>query len=336
MVYTRRRFLALCADALAALGLSAFLPPAAARAAAPETNVWETLGAKKDAFRALIFCDSQCGESYDVWRTTIDTAFARHGTPDFFAILGDLVDCGASDWHWQEFFHAMGAHASEAPLVPVMGNHECYGEDWQNHLPDGFLSRFSFPPNGSVRFPGYYYAFDCGPAHFTVLNTQWGELDGLRPGLKTEQLVWLKQALSQKTTNESQKKWQIVLLHKDILAYDEAQPDGTTGGFSDTGKTFLPLFDALGVDLVLSAHMHAYRNRGHIAQFARSESGPVYVMCGRAGNEYYYVPPDALDLVCAPDDHIPAYVTLACTPTSLTVEGWDTAGTRLDRFTLTK
>jgi hypothetical protein len=83
-------------------------------------------------------------------------------------------------------------------------------------------------------------------------------------------------------------------MHKDILAYGEYQKEAKTRrGISDTGHAFMPLFDELGIDLVLTGHMHSYRNRGHIYQLRPSaDKGPLYIMSGPIGNQHYHLPAD--------------------------------------------
>lgn len=245
-------------------------------------------GAGEDApFEALIFADSQCTD-FSILRDFLQKAFRRHPNAAFFAIDGDLVDNGELPFYWTSFLAAISPYASRLPFVPVMGNHECYGADWKNALPAGYLAAFAVPENGSTRFRRYYYSFDYGAVHFIVLNTQFQELDALRPGLHLEELSWLKADCA-----ASKKPWKVVLMHKDVLAYDEYQPGtGQTGGISDVGNAFMASFDALGVDLVLTGHMHTYRNRGHIFAKKPSEHGPVYVMSGPAGDQRYFVPPD--------------------------------------------
>lgn len=341
-MYSRRHFLRLSLRVLLGLGLGALLPAPLVRAAAAgplplrlPTGSQAPGIPHKGPLRMLVFTDSQCGTSYEAWADTIRAAFAQFGTPDAFTVIGDLVDNGASDWHWQSWYEAMAKYAADALFLPVMGNHECYGENWQNTLPEGYLARLPVPGNGRQEFQGYYYAYDCGPVHFLVLNTQWGELEHLRPGLIAAQRAFLY-ADAAKQKSQGRRPWQIVLMHKDVLAYDEVQPDGTSGGFSEAGRTFMKDFETLGIDLVLTGHMHAYRNRGHIKNFQRSADGPVYIMCGRAGNEYYAVPKDSFDLVAAPDDHETSYVTICCDERTLTLEAWTTSGTHLDRLTLRK
>ena len=36
-----------------------------------------------------------------------------------------------------------------------------------------------------------------------------------------------------------------------------------------------------------AAHLHTYRNRGHIRNFQRNEKGPLYILTGVAGNVRY-------------------------------------------------
>ena len=49
----------------------------------------------------------------------------------------------------------------------------------------------------------------------------------------------------------------------------------------------MPVFDASHVDLVLSAHLHTYRDRGRIYDFRRAETGPYYIITGVAGDVRY-------------------------------------------------
>ena len=343
-MYSRRHFLRLSLRVLLGLGLGALLPAPLVRAAAARplplrlpTGSQAPGIPHKGPLRMLVFTDSQCGTSYEAWAATMRVAFAQFGTPDAFTVIGDLVDNGASDWHWQSFFAALLAGRAKAmPFAPVMGNHECYGLDWKFALPRRYLASFAVPGNGSRNFPGYYYSFDYGPAHFIVLNTQFEELDGLKPGLLQEELLWLKHDAA-----ASHKPWKIVLMHKDVIAYDEYQPGtGHTGGISDVGHDFMKAFDVLGIDLVLTGHMHTYRNRGHIYDETPSDHGPTYLMFGPAGNERYTVPPDTtfdkVSLDQSDPGHYRNYMTLAVTPTKCIATCHLEDGATVDRVVLTK
>lgn len=297
----------------------------------------DTPPAELTAFEALLIDDSQCGETYEPFAELLAKALARHPQAAFLADIGDLTDNGQSDWHWQSFFAALLAGRAKAmPFAPVMGNHECYGLDWKFALPRRYLASFAVLGNGSRNFPGYYYSFDYGPAHFIVLNTQFEELDGLKPGLLQEELLWLKHDAA-----VSHKPWKIVLMHKDVIAYDEYQPGtGHTGGISDVGHDFMKSFDVLGIDLVLTGHMHTYRNRGHIYDETPSDHGPTYLMFGPAGNERYTVPPDTDFDKVSLDQSDPGryrnYMTLAVTPTKCITTCHLEDGATVDRVVLTK
>lgn len=289
------------------------------------------------SFEALLIDDSQCGETYESFAQLLEKALARHPRAAFLADIGDLTDNGQSAWHWNSFLSVLTAgHAEDIPFVPVMGNHECYGLDWQFALPRRYLATFAVPDNGSRNFPGYYYSFDYGPAHFIVLNTQFEELDSLKPGLLQEELLWLKHEAA-----ATKKPWKIVLMHKDVIAYDEYQPGtGHTGGISDVGHDFMKSFDVLGIDLVLTGHMHTYRNRGHIYNESPSDHGPTYLMFGPSGNERYTVPPDTTFDKVSLDQSDPNtyrnYMTLTVTPGKLIATCYLEDGSIVDRVVLTK
>lgn len=296
-----------------------------------------TAASEISAFKALLIDDSQCGESYEPFAQLLEKALARHPQAAFLADIGDLTDNGQSSWHWDSFLAALLAgRAKDMPFAPVMGNHECYGLDWRFALPRRYLASFSVPDSGSRNFPGYYYSFDYGPAHFIVLNTQFEELDDLKPGLLQEELLWLKH-----DAMGTRKPWKIVLMHKDVIAYDEYQPGvGHAGGISDVGHDFMKAFDMLGIDLVLTGHMHTYRNRGHIYHEAPSDHGPTYLMFGPAGNERYTVPPDMtfdkVSLDQSDPDRYRNYMTLAVTPAKCIATCHREDGSTVDRVTLTK
>ena len=168
--------------------------------------------------RALLFSDSQCGESYEVWETTYQTAWKRHPNADCAAIVGDLTDNGESAWHWRSFFEAMepGTALARHPHIPVLGNHEYYGLQWTAVPPVRYLKTFALPDNASRDFRGHYYSFDIGAAHIIILDTQFLEAEERGNALKAEQMDWLRRDAA-----ASAAPWKIVLMHKDILAYGD-------------------------------------------------------------------------------------------------------------------
>ncbi len=285
-----------------------------------------------NAFQMLIFADSQSVD-YGAWQRLADSATRRHPRAELATVIGDLTDNGQSYEHWQGWYRGAANLLRSHIFVPVMGNHECYDLKWQMCLPEGYLHHFIQPDNGSSRFPGYYYSFDYGPVHFIVLNNQFDELDNLKPGLREEELLWLRRDVKQ-----SRCPWRIVLLHKDIIHYEFPSPEKGAVYINDLGDTFMPVFEECSIDLVLTGHLHVYRNRGHLWKGKPSGHGPVYVLCGPAGDQYYpEVPISPLfDQVSLPSQKEDTYLTLDASAAKLRLQCHLTDGTVIDDMELKK
>ena len=264
-------------------------------------------------FKALIFPDSQSSD-YSVWAATAQPAWQRNQDAQFFINMGDLVDNGQDHYQWNAWFDVVGDMIARIPVVPLLGNHETYDKDWKVRMPEAYLHLFALPRIDREKYQNQFYSFDYGDVHFVVLNTQ--ELADFEPSLDEDEVAWFKEDMA-KTT----KKWKIVLMHKDPLQYGFAnRPQLREEGFSPEGRLWMPLFDQYGVDAVLSAHLHTYRDRGHIRNFQRDESGPLYLITGVAGNVQYpgLWKQHSLDEYVAPQPETDNYMTLEATDDSLT------------------
>lgn len=266
-------------------------------------------------FKALIFPDSQSSD-YSVWAATAQPAWQRNQDAQFFINMGDLVDNGQDHYQWNAWFDVVGDMIARIPVVPLLGNHEMYDKDWKVRMPEAYLHLFALPRIDMEKYQNQFYSFDYGDVHFVVLNTQSQELADFEPSLDEDEVAWFKEDMA-KTT----KKWKIVLMHKDPLQYGFAnRPEPREEGFSPEGRLWMPLFDQYGVDAVLSAHLHTYRDRGHIRNFQRDESGPLYLITGVAGNVQYpgLWKQHSLDEYVAPQPETDNYMTLEATDDSLT------------------
>lgn len=266
-------------------------------------------------FKALIFPDSQSSD-YSVWAATAQPAWQRNQDAQFFINMGDLVDNGQDHYQWNAWFDVVGDMIARIPVVPLLGNHETYDKDWKVRMPEAYLHLFALPRIDREKYQNQFYSFDYGDVHFVVLNTQSQELADFEPSLDEDEVAWFKEDMA-KTT----KKWKIVLMHKDPLQYGFAnRPQPREEGFSPEGRLWMPLFDQYGVDAVLSAHLHTYRDRGHIRNFQRDESGPLYLITGVAGNVQYpgLWKQHSLDEYVAPQPETDNYMTLKATDDSLT------------------
>ena len=100
----------------------------------------------------------------------------------------------------------------------------------------------------------------------------------------------------------------------------------------------MPLFDKLGINVVFSAHLHTYRNRGQLYDFKPASHGPLYILTGVAGNVRY---PNlwidhAFDKKVAPQPETDNYLTLEASPQRLQIKCFLPNGDEIDRSLLTK
>ena len=298
---------------------------------------WQMLYAptENENYKMLIFPDSQSSDYAD-WKQVAHLAWARNTDAEIFTCMGDLVDNGEDRLQWTEFFVGIKEMQRSIPMAPVMGNHETYNRDWKVRLPEAYLHYFKTPRNGSKDFERYYYSFDYGDVHYVVLCTQQKEIGEFKNGLVEEQLAWIRRDLK-----AHRKRWNIVLMHKDVLQYRiNGRPERTEGIDEENGRVWMPIFDELGIDIVFTAHLHTYRNRGHIYGFEKgaAKKGPLYILTGVAGNVRY---PNlwidhAFDEVTLPQPETDNYLTMDVSREAIEIACFLPNGTEMDRVRVTK
>lgn len=284
-------------------------------------------------FTALIFPDSQSSD-YSVWADTEKPAWKNHQDAQFFINMGDLVDNGQDAYQWNAWFDVTSDMIRSIPVAPVMGNHETYDKNWKVRMPEAYLHLFSLPAVPKAAYQNQFYSFDYGDVHFIVLNTQNKEMSQFQPDLLNDQIAWFRDDVS-----KTDKKWKVVVMHKDPLQYAfQSRPQPREEGFSEEGSTWMPLFDQYGIDVVLSAHLHTYRDRGHIRDFRRNASGPLYIITGVAGNVRYpsLWKQHSLDEYVAPQPETDNYLVMKATADSLSFTGYLPSGEELHTSTVTK
>ena len=296
----------------------------------------ETAGAS--VYDVLIYPDSQSGD-YSQWEEIVKSSALRNPRTALFISMGDLVDNGEHAYQWRTWLNSIKPLSANVPLATTLGNHEMYTLDWKMREPYAYLNYFAVPPNGNETFNRRYYSYDFGDVHYVVLDTMLYESnhednhDTHHPDLYDVQVQWLRQDLMANT-----KKWTVVLMHRDPFqyAFDRSGVNRAVG-FDDEGVLFMPIFDEFNVDLVLSAHLHSYRNRGHVRNFDRNPSGSLYILTGIAGDarrpKWKEHP---LDVYVAPDRDKNNYMTMTVTPNKLIVKAFLPDGTQLDESVIEK
>ena len=296
----------------------------------------ETAGAS--VYDVLIYPDSQSGD-YSQWEEIVRSSALRNPRTALYISMGDLVDNGEQAYQWRTWLNSIKPLSANVPLATTLGNHEMYTLDWKMREPYAYLNYFAVPPNGNETFNRRYYSYDFGDVHYVVLDTMLYESnhednhDTHHPDLYDVQVQWLRQDLAANT-----KKWTVVLMHRDPFQYAFNRPGANRDvGFNEEGVLFMPIFDEFNVDLVLSAHLHSYRNRGHVRHFDRDPSGPLYILTGIAGDTgrpKWKAHP--LDVYVAPDRDKNNYMTMTVTPNKLIVKAFLPDGTQLDESVIEK
>lgn len=232
----------------------------------------ETPGA---SFKFLLFGDSQSYD-YNVWKMTFEAACRTNRDARFFVNVGDLVDNGQTQREWDGWFAAVSAHAPNLSVVPVVGNHETYTPERTFSMPQYFTQQFFVPQNGPEGLRGQVYSFDYGDVHFAVLDSQFGEERKFLPDSLERQKAWLEKDLA--ATN---RRWKIVLMHRPAYHNRLSEPN------PDITAQFAPIFDAYGVDAVLSGHDHVNARTPKLKAGVPAPDGTVYATIGRSGTKVY-------------------------------------------------
>lgn len=295
------------------------------------SNPWHNLKTADDGkFTVMIFTDSQCGGSYDTWGSVANSAFDRTWDVNMFVNVGDIVDNGEDREQWEDWMEQIKNYLPILPFAPVMGNHETYSREWTVRPPVAYLNYFATPDNGVENFSRRFYSFDFGAAHFAVLDTQWDELG---EEVIDAQKNWLRQDMA-----STDKPWKIIFMHKDVLQYRIKGRPERKEGFSDIGEIFMPEFDALGIDIVFTGHLHTYRNRGRMKNFRHDDSGTLYIMTGLSGNVRYagLWLDHVFDKFVAAQPEIDNYLTLEIEGKTLTITTFLANGKSFDEIILQK
>ncbi len=171
---------------------------------------------------------------------------------DLMILLGDNAYLDGTDLQYQ---YAMFENMYEAILKktvvwPTLGNHDALSSDGATES-GPYFDIFDLPANGEAgglaSGTEAYYSFDRGDIHFVVLDSQ--TLDRTVSGAMA---TWLQADLAANTLT-----WTIAFWHHP--PYSKGSHDSDTGIEStDMRQVFLPILENAGVDLVLSAHSHAY------------------------------------------------------------------------------
>ena len=171
--------------------------------------------------------------------------------PDVIVTVGDnIYDDGTDAEFTSNFLRPMGALFAEVPLYPAFGNHDYAADDLATSL-----KNFVVPTNNPIGTERYY-SVDWGNVHFVMLDSicLMGEASTSECDVD-QQLAWLDNDLRSTTSH-----WKVVMMHN--VLFSSAKYGARPEEVGPMREMLLPIFEANGVDLVLSGDDHVYE-RSH-------------------------------------------------------------------------
>lgn len=162
---------------------------------------------------------------------------------DLIVQAGDLTMFGSMEGDWPQYFKAsqkLFNHTDSnhpAPLLlPVVGNHDTL------FFGGRFFDRYFKGVGGGPATP-FYYRVDTDNIHFLALDLEWG-----LETFTAAQQSWLETTLASIDPTD----WIIIITHTPVYS------SGFNGVNTELQAKLTPIFEAGGVDLVISGHDHHY------------------------------------------------------------------------------
>lgn len=233
-----------------------------------ETGHFRTADKQEEEFTFVYMTDSHIqNQAYiDETRLCAEAVVRNEKKARFCVFPGDFVDTGTennSEWEWERWFEeAMKPVLMQMPVVPTDGNHD---DSPLLNYSYHFNTDTSFNNETQIRpqFAGVNYSFVYGDMQLIVFSMQdfWrGEYDytTLRSDYLERDLGgWMKRQASK----ESDVKWRVGLVHKNLFSGSDHQRDKETPLFR---AAMLPVMKECKMNLVMQGHDHCYEVIGPV------------------------------------------------------------------------
>jgi len=257
-------------------------------------------------------------EDFSMWKNTLDKALEKFPDTGFLLHTGDMVDSGQKIKQWDLFTSAVKEELMNLPIAPTVGNHETVDRNHTNPNVKNFTDLFDLPKEENTGAPaGTVYSFDYGNAHIAVMNTECGS-----ENLK-KQADWLRNDMV-----KTDKLWKIVALHRGPYA-------AGTHNTIDIRDAWAPVFDEVGVDLVLQGHDHKYVRSYPVKHKAKVAKGTIYLDSNSGGVKFYPGMScwwQAVDL----QPKMQMYIAVTINNNKMKIHAYDVKNTLRDSVTLEK
>lgn len=225
---------------------------------------------------------------------------------DFIINCGDVVDNTRNWVQWEYYLNGgLQKYWANTTNVVANGNHDEYAYEkpdeegmkfeyeWLDS--DANMSDYNYLLlHFGLSYPaqddstGAYYSFDYSGVHFTVLNTNDYDEDGLGKA----QVEWLVNDLQ-----STDKAYKVVVMHKSIYSVGSHTNDTEIVAMR---KQLTKIFDENEVSIVLAGHDHTYTETAYIdaegnvvenalngKQEIGKGNGVLYITLGTFGDKFY-------------------------------------------------
>jgi len=287
-------------------------------------------------YNAILVGDPQIGcsgsifDDMDGWEQTVTTAMTRFPETSFILSAGDQVETSASEAQYDAFFNAQ--ELASVPLAPTIGNHD-----------DNALYSFHFnSPNESDAYgltdAGGDYYFTYGNTLFMVINSNNTSA--------TSHETFLNEAIENAGDGVV---WKVVMFHHSIYS---SATHSTDKDILSRREALYPIFDGVGIDVVLMGHDHVYsRSYQMLDGVARTDpvtnsngqvvdpAGTLYLTVNSSSGSKYYdlIDQDTGYRAYRWQGYEPTYTNVEVTDTTFTVTTYMSAdNTRIDTYSIYK
>jgi 3',5'-cyclic AMP phosphodiesterase CpdA len=186
-------------------------------------------------------------------------AILKYSAPEFVVHTGDLVSDGNDSAMWPIFFDIEKDLLRKVAYFPALGNHERNSRLFYD------LFQVSTP----------YYSFDWGKAHFTVINSDIGNVASnatAKQEFWSQQRAWLEEDLQK---NQAASFRFVVAHHPPITAVSKRQAG------NPEMAALVPMLEKYKVSAGFFGHDHNYQHY--------LKNGIHYVISGGGGAPLYDV-----------------------------------------------
>lgn len=206
-------------------------------------------------FQFVVFGDTRT--RHDVHRVVVNSIL-KYTSPDFVMHTGDLVANGGDASLWPIFFDAERELLRKAAFFPSLGNHDRNAPNYYEYLR-----------------AKSYYSFDWGTAHFSVIDSDIGNVgnsQGERDAFWLEETNWLQADLR----DAAKADFRFVFAHHPpITAVKRRQGD------NPHMIALEPMFEEYNVTVAFFGHDHNYQHY--------VKKGVHYITTGGGGAPLYDV-----------------------------------------------